>query len=74
MSIFFASGISLVPAQPPLFRFLFPPQRKPPVSDLDLFDAVAIKTGEDISEIQRHGFLLDDLADAVLSPFSQLFG
>ena len=44
------------------------------MSDLDLFDAVAIKTGEDISEIHRHGFLLDDLADAVLSPFSQLFG
>jgi hypothetical protein len=36
------------------------------MSDLDLFDAVAIKTGEDTSEIRRRGFLLDDPADAGL--------
>ena len=36
------------------------------MSDLDLFDAVAIKTGEDTSEIRRRGFLLDDPTDAGL--------
>ena len=36
------------------------------MSDLDLFDAVAIKTGEDTSEIRRRGFLLDSPADAGL--------
>ena len=36
------------------------------MSDLDLFDAVAIKTGEDTSEICRRGFLLDDPTDAGL--------
>ena len=36
------------------------------MSDLDLFDAVAIKTGEDTSEIRRRGFLLDDPADTGL--------
>jgi len=34
------------------------------LSDIDLFDAVAIKTGEDISEICRRGSSLDDPADA----------
>ena len=36
------------------------------MSDLDLFDAVAIKTGEDTSEIRRRGFVLDDPTDAGL--------
>jgi hypothetical protein len=36
------------------------------MSDLDLFVAVAIKTGEDTSEIRRRGFLLDDPTDAGL--------
>ena len=36
------------------------------MSDLDLFDAVAIKTGEDASEIRRRGFVLDDPTDAGL--------
>lgn len=36
------------------------------MSDLDLFDAVAIKTGEDTSEIRRRGFMLEKLADAGL--------
>ena len=30
------------------------------MSDLDLFDAVAIKTGEDTSEIRRRGFMLTE--------------
>jgi len=36
------------------------------MSDLDLFDAVAIKTGEDTSEIRQRGFLLGAPADAGL--------
>ena len=36
------------------------------MSDLDLFDAVAIKTGENTSEIRRRGFLLDAPADVGL--------
>jgi len=30
------------------------------MSDLELIDAVAQKTGEDLHEIQRHGFVLTD--------------
>ena len=36
------------------------------MSDIDLIDAVARKTGEDTSEIRCRGFVLDDPADAGL--------
>jgi len=36
------------------------------MSNFDLYDAVAIKTGEDTSEIRRRGFLLDAPVDAGL--------
>ena len=36
------------------------------MSDLDLFDAVATKTGETEYEIRRRGFVLEDPADAGL--------
>ena len=36
------------------------------MSDLDLFDAVATKTGETEHEIRRRGFVLEDPADTGL--------
>ncbi len=34
------------------------------MSDFDLFDAVAQKTGEDSQEIRRRGFMLEDSHDS----------
>jgi hypothetical protein len=38
------------------------------MSDRDLFDAVAQKTGEDSHEIRRRGFMLTGPEDSVLEP------
>ena len=38
------------------------------MSDLELIDAVALKTGEDFQEIRRRGFVLTGPDDAGLEP------
>ena len=38
------------------------------MSDSDLFDAVALKTGEDFHEIRRRGFVLNGPADTGPEP------